>query len=234
MSVTVVLYEPQDDINIGSVVRACTNFDIDDIRLVRPARADPARVLISTPNAQQAVASLKRFDDLDEALADCVRVYGATARSRKAAREVFGPAAAAQQSRTFDGRVAFLFGREDHGLPNDALDRCDAELVIPTSPHYRSLNLAQAVLLVVWELHRLRADPGATTLRSEHDVADRAQVERLFQLIDSTLGDAGFYKYGDGEHVMRSIRSVLSRSQLDARELAIWFGVFKELGQRKT
>lgn len=233
---TVVLYEPQNDINIGSVVRVCSNFGVADIRLVRPLSADPERVLITAPNAADAVAALRHFDTLDEALADCVRVYGATARARRAARLVMDPieAAASAQVAWTSGKVALLFGREDHGLPNEALDRCDVELTIPTAPDYRSLNLAQAVLLVVWEVFRASylehaGGGGRAELRSEHDPADREQVERMFDIAERALVEVGFFKYGDGEHVMRSMRSVFNRAQLDERELAIWFGVFKEV-----
>ena len=234
--VTVVLYEPQDDINIGTVVRACGNFGVRDIRLVRPVSADPARVLISAPNAEAAVASLQHFDTLDEALQDCTRVFGATARARRAARVVLNPVESAHEVLAADGKVALLFGREDHGLPNEALDRCDVELTIPTSPDYHSLNLSQAVLLILWEIFRAReVDPVATAgsvpteLRTDFDPADRAQLARMFETAQAAMAEVGFFKYGDGEHVMRSVRSVFNRARLDERELAIWFGVFKEV-----
>ena len=230
--ITVVLFEPQDDINIGTVVRACANFGVEDVRLVRPASADPARVLISAPNAGELVDAMRRFGTLDEALGDCVRVFGMTARARSAARAVMNPIEVAN-SPVFEGRTALLFGREDHGLPNDALDRCDVEVTIPTAPSYRSLNLAQAVLLTLWELFRAReletSEVGHGSVRSEFEPADRAQLERMYQTAQQALEAVGFFKYGDGEHVMRSMRSMLSRAQLDHRELAIWFGIWKEV-----
>lgn len=235
-NLTVVLYEPQDDINIGTVVRACSNFGVRDIRLVRPRSADPKRVLISAPNAAEAVAALKFYDDLDTALGDCVKVFGATARTRTAARAVLDPIQVAAVTEETAGRVALLFGREDHGLPNHALDRCDGEISIPTSPDYRSLNLSQAVMLLLWEQFRntelkqtVQAAP--VQVRTGFEAAPREQLERMFETASGALGDIGFFKYGDGEHVMRSVRSVFSRAELDQRELAIWFGIFKEVGR---
>lgn len=232
--VTIVLYEPQDDINIGTVVRACANFGVHDIRLIRPATADPQRVLISAPNAAEAVAALKHFDSLDAALEDCVRVFGATARARKAARMVMDPTQVAAATSGGDEKIALLFGREDHGLPNEALDRCDVEVTIPTAPEYRSLNLAQAVLVHLWEIFRVREldhapAPVTELVRTEFDAADRAQLERMYDTAQESLEQVGFFKYGDGEHVMRSLRGVLNRARLDQRELAIWFGIFKEI-----
>lgn len=236
-NVTVVLFEPQDDINIGTAVRACANFGVTDLRLVRPATADPHRMLISAPNAAAQVAALQHFDDLDDALSDCVRVFGATARARTAARAVMTPIDVAQASASSNDRIALLFGREDHGLPNEALDRCDVEVTIPTAPEYRSLNLAQAVLLMLWEQFRARALAADETaqshpplhVRSEFPLAERGQVERMYGVATDALQHSGFIKYGDGEHVMRSVRSVFNRAQLDERELAIWFGIFKEV-----
>lgn len=231
---TVVLYEPQNDINIGSVVRACQNFGVADLRLVRPRVADRAQVLISAPNAADAVDAMRRFDDLDSALADCVRVFGTTARAREATRVVADPVQAATLASTSTGRVALLFGREDHGLPNHALDRCDVQLTIPTAPEYKSLNLAQAVLLVLWENFRLRelghaAQTAQPELRSDFDPAPRQQIEKMFEQAEHALKSVEFFKYDNPEHVMRSIRSVFNRARLDRRELAIWFGVFKEI-----
>lgn len=232
-NIAVVLYEPQNDINIGTVVRACQNFGVDDIRLVRPRVADPERILISAPNAAESVASLRHYDSLEEALEGCVQVFGATARGRTAARAVADPIAAASMIAAQPDRVAYLFGREDHGLPNEALDRCDVQITIPTAPSYRSLNLAQAVLLLLWEAFRAQeiaeSEAGQFAIDTSFEPAPHEQMEHMYRQIQSSLETIEFFKYGDGEHVMRSIRSVLSRAQLDRRELAIWFGAFKEI-----
>lgn len=231
----VVLYEPQDDINIGTVVRAAQNFGVDDVRLVRPKYADPDKIRISAPNAGDAIDRLRHFGDLDSALSDCTRVLGATARPRYASRVVADPVRAAVETE-LPGRVALLFGREDHGLPNDALDRCDVQITIPTSPAYRSLNLAQAVMLVLWEVFRRREVMGdeespapPAEVATDFEPAPREQVERMVEQAHAALNTIEFFKYGDGEHVMRSLRSVFSRAMLDRRELSIWFGIFQEI-----
>ncbi len=235
--VTVVLYEPQNDLNIGAVVRASMNFGVRDVRVVRPASGDPDTIRIMAPNAGEAVESLKRFDTLDEALADCHHVVGATARTRKSAHQVLEPRGLAVSAKqwTDDGqRVALMFGREDHGLPNEALDRCNSMMTIPTSPDYASLNLAQAVLLVLWEVFRVAEGvdvevSSAAAVQTEHELAPREGVERMLDQAQTSLERIQFFKYGDGEHVMRSLRAVFGRARLDQRELSIWFGIFKEI-----
>jgi TrmH family RNA methyltransferase len=236
----VVLYEPQNDINIGNVVRAAKNLTIRNIRLVRPASADHSVIAISAPKADDVLREMKRFSTLDEAIADCTCVIGLTARARKGAWVVAGPEAGAADALRHmeDGPVALLFGREDHGLPNHALDRCDTVVTIPTDPEYSSLNLGQAVLLMCWEVVRSRRalqgvavqlDPEDRSANTEFEPVTRGQLERLFERIDETLREVGFYKSQNDEHVLRSVRSVFLRSHLDRRELSIWLGIFKEI-----
>lgn len=234
--VVVVLYEPQDDINIGNTVRVCKNFGITDLRLVRPAHADPERIRISAPKADDVIGALAHYDDLDEALADCVYVVASTARARKASWIVTEPRGAAVKlvEAAGSGRVAIVFGREDHGLPNEAVDRADLVVTIPTNPGYTSLNLGQAVLLLVWEVFRIAQGvpvEAVATARpdSEHEPAEHGQVERMIAQVEQALHAIAFFKYGTTEHVMRGVRGVFQRAQLDSRELAIFFGVFKEI-----
>lgn len=228
----VVLYEPQDDINIGSVLRVAENFGVGTLRLVRPASADPSRILISAPRTQERIAEIQTFDTLEESLTDCLRVYGTTARSRRANMELASPPEVAAEMQSYPGRVALVFGREDSGLPNDALDRCDVLVTIPTNPDYSSLNLAQAVLICVWEA--FKASSGPATLASggsepEFPPASRGQVERMLVFAEEALESVEFFKGPNQPQVMRSVRSVFARAHIDERELAIWFGIWKEI-----
>lgn len=237
-NIVVVLWEPQDDINIGNTVRACKNFGVTDIRLVRPRQADPARISISAPKAEDVIGSLKRCGDLEEALQGCVYAIATTARPRNQEQVFTEPRGAAQKAVQVaeQGKVAFLFGREDSGLPNVALDRCHSAVTIPTRPDYSSLNLGQAVLLNMWEVFRVASgigveEPDIQIARpeSEHPPARIETMEHMFDLAEKVLGDVGFFKTPSNEHIMRSIRSVLVRAGLDTREQAMWFGIFREL-----
>lgn len=228
-NITVVLWEPQDDINIGTAIRAAKNFGVHDVRLVNPASGDHHTILVSAPKAQDVVASMQVFDDLDSAVADCVRVIGTTARGRRGNWPLLHPSEAARSALESPGRVAFLFGREDWGLSNEAMDRCDAMVTIPTNPDYSSLNLGQAVLLTLWECFR-QAGHTADGI-SEFPLAPREHVERMLSQAEATLELVNFFKTKGREHVVRSIRAVFLRASLDERELAIWFGIWKEIPQ---
>lgn len=237
--IIVVLYEPQDDINIGTTIRACKNFGVRHIRLVRPASANPARILVSAPKAEDIIDELVHYDSLDEALADCVLVLGTTARMRGQTRQVLEPRGAAAQAieATASGKVALLFGREDHGLPNEALDRCHVMVTAPTDPDYSSLNLGQAVLLMVWELFRLAQDvpieqPATPLIRpahSEHPPAEQRALNTLLDHVERAFTEIDFLKPETHHHMMATLRQMFLRSALDVREVAIWHGILSQI-----
>lgn len=208
-------------------MRAARNFGVTDIRLVNPATADPHTISVSAPRSEELIAQIKRYATLDDAVKDCVRVIGTSARGRRGNWPVLHPSEAAQTAHAAPGKVAFLFGREDWGLSNEAMDRCDAMINIPTNPDYSSLNLGQAVLLVLWEC--FNATGAEVSQNAEFPLASREQVERMLGQAITTLDFVEYFKSGGREHVIRSIRSVFLRAALDERELAIWFGLWKEI-----
>ena len=120
------------------------------------------------------------------------------------------------------GPVALLFGREDHGLPNDALDRAHLMVTIPTSTH-ASINLAQAVLVALYELHVAAGD--ATRPMGRHrrhaPAATAEQYELTFADAERSLEALDFFRTRNPEHVMRSLRSILFRAAPDAREIEL-------------
>jgi TrmH family RNA methyltransferase len=235
--ICVVLVEPQDDINIGTTVRALKNFQILDLRLVRPRSADPERVRISAPKADDYIAEIAYFETLDEALADCHFVIGTSARTRSdktLTSEPRGGAARAIAEARQSRRVAYLFGREDSGLPNDAIDRCHLVVHIPTNPDYTSLNLGQAVLLNAWELFRIARDtpveaPTLGSARGDFQPAPIEAIDRMLDQAERSLDTIEFFKTGSTRHIMRTLRHVFQRAALDTREVAIFHGIFSEI-----
>ena len=164
-------------------------------------------------------------DTLDAAIADCVFSLALTARERTAKRTVYrpGPGAAELVSRTATGPVAFVAGREDKGLSNDELDRCTALVTIPTNPEYKSLNLAQAVAIMCYEAWLARGGERRPLKppRKPADPASMALLEQLFADWRRALWAIEFFKTRQSDHVMRSLREVLFRSELDGREASL-------------
>lgn len=220
--ITVVLNEPQDLVNVAHVVRALKNFGFRDLRLVRPREYDAFRVEGIAHQTQDVLARVMTFHSLDEALADCVHVVGFTARGRTAKRNLQRPREAAAEilAQADAGPVALLFGREDKGLPNEALDRCHRVVTIPTNPDYASLNLAHAVVLVLYELGLARGDERRPfkTPRRTGSPARADDLERLFADVVAALRSIEFFKTRQSEGVMRTVREMIHRTPLDERE----------------
>ena len=221
-AVHVVLYEPQDAINIGAVVRAMKNMGVRSLRLVRPAPYDKNRIEQIAHDTRDIADHIRHFDTLEEAVADCVRIAGFTARRRAAKWTLVEPAAAADDllAAAEHGPVAVLFGREDAGLPNEAIDLAHLRVTIPTTDH-ASLNLAQAVLLALYELHTRAGDSTRqlALARKHAGPPTSEQFERTFADTERALKACDFFKTRNEEHVMRSIRSLLFRADPDGREL---------------
>lgn len=221
-AVRVVLFEPQDPINIAATIRAMKNMGVSRLRLVRPVAYDPSRLIGVAHDTQEIIDAVEHFDDLESAVSDCVRISGFTARRRAAKREILTPAQAAGDLLGFSdqGSVALVFGREDKGLPNQALDLAHTVVTIPTTAH-ASLNLAQAVLIGLYELHVAAAD-ATRRLAPPRKVADPptgGKFDLFFADAHRALAEIRFFKTRNDEHVMRSLRSVLFRAALDGREL---------------
>ena len=220
-----VLVEPQDLVNIASAVRVAKNFGLTDVRLVNPREYDAWRIEGIAHNTGDLLARLRITATLDEALADTVFAVALSARERRAKRSLLRPRAAAQAlvERAGDGPVAFVAGREDKGLTNDELDRCQAMVTIPSAPEYRSLNLAQAVCVMCYEtmLARHGLDVPVKPPRRRADQATADQHERLFADWRATLDRIDFFKTRQPDFVMRSVREIFFRADLDGREATL-------------
>jgi tRNA (cytidine32/uridine32-2'-O)-methyltransferase len=139
----------------------------------------------------------------------------------------------ATQSRRTE--VAVLFGREDNGLSNEELMRCNLHLAIPTSDVYSSLNLAMAVQVVAYELHMLRcgaALPEAPDAAWDAPPATQENMERFYVHLEETLVQIGFLNPAAPRQLMARLRRLYSRLRLDEMELNILRGILTETQKR--
>src|SRR5215218_9530584 len=226
--IVVVLWQTQDHVNVAGTIRAMKNFGLARLRLVSPELWDPWRIEGIAHGTHDVVARTELFDTLEEALADCQYVVGMTARARRAKRAVarprdLAPELLARGREAGEGRagpVALLFGREDKGLSNEALDLCHRTCIIPTNPAHASLNLAQAVLLTAYELWMAAAGE-AQEFRPPRRTAPPPTVEFLevvFTEAERALWAIDFFKTRNTESVMRTLRELVRRADVDQRE----------------
>lgn len=220
------------------------NFGLSDLRLVKPDVFDAYRLEGIAHRTMDLIEACTIHETLDDALKDATFVVGTTARTRTEGRSYMHAREAAQaigerllvassaEEATPDARVAILFGREDRGLTNDGLDRCHAVSIIPTSPDYSSLNLAQAALVLAYEIF-LVLDGGLEEMpkgRRATRPPTHAETEQMFDAIADGLSRIEFYKARKPEAVMRTLRTIISRAEPDLREARLLAAVGYEIG----
>jgi TrmH family RNA methyltransferase len=223
--VVIVLNEPQDRVNIAGAIRAMMNTGLRRLRLVTPAEWDEYRIEGIAHGSEIVRDRAEFFDTLEEATADAVEVVGTTARRRAMRHSWEHPRAGVEEilelARDARGPVAIVFGREDTGLTNEQLDRCDRIWTVPTDPERPSLNLAQAALLVCYELW-LAGPGGEKPLprpRRDAPPATTAHLEEVFEHVDLHLQAINFYRGGKNpDAVMRTLRAIVRRAGVDRRE----------------
>ncbi len=225
--VRVVLVGTQESGNLGMVARAMKNFGLRRLVLVSPEARVNDEALKFAVGARDVLEGATVVDDLSQALAGVELCAGATAR----AREVYPgtlmtprQAAPILRGAAEEGlEVALVFGRERSGLTNDELARCHHVLRIPTAPDFKSLNLAQAVLVVAYELFSARSEP-FTAPRP----APVEGLEAFFSDFETMLLEIGYADEKRMPHVMRTFRRIFHKALLTPNELAMLRGLVRQ------
>jgi tRNA/rRNA methyltransferase len=229
--IAVVLVEPREPGNIGAAARAMANMGLSRLVLVRPPDhlvADAFRMALAARPILEAAAVA---DDLAQALAGfgfvagTTRRLGAGRRGRVTPRQLAAelPAAAVAND------IAILFGREDSGLTNEELQYCQRLVTIPSSEGFGSLNLAQAVLAIAYEIFVVHdtADSGGPGAQARR--APTAELEGLCAQMERVLLTIGYLDPANPAHMMRVFRRLLGRAGPDAREVRALRGIFRQV-----
>ena len=209
----IVLVRPQLGENIGKAARAMLNFGLTDLRLVAPRDGWPNPAAGPAASGADIVLEQARvFATVADAVADCPFVYATTVRKRGLVVPIVSPEAAASEVRANDGRSAFLFGAERSGLETDEVALAAKIVTVPVNPEFRSLNLAQAVILIAYEWSKDGADLAVPTEGGEAEPrAPQAHLEGLIGQLFETLEAADYF------HPPSSARSVSPSSSPSSR-----------------
>lgn len=218
--------------NIGAAARAIRTMGFARLHLVAPHRYPHADASALAAGADDVLDNVVLTQTLGEAVADCTLVLGCTARQRAVPLEELQPRAAA--ARVLDvaaqGEVALVFGNERTGLENDELMSCHASVHIPSVADFPSLNLAQAVQVLAYELRigALERAPQAPTHAKAEAPATNADLEHFFGHLAQTLDDIDFHKGRSPRTIMQRLRRLFVRNQLEQREVRILRGIFDD------
>ncbi|SBV92728.1 tRNA/rRNA methyltransferase (SpoU) [uncultured delta proteobacterium] len=243
LPVTVILVRPRFPENIGMAARACANMGVRDLVLVEPERWEYDKAApLATGKGTTVLANIRLAPSLAAALKDHTAAFGTTARTGGWRMGVMPPRKAAsaimEHCRDAGGEasVALVFGPEDRGLENAETALCTHLVTIPTAPEASSLNLAQAVLLVLYECftaslehayHPDRTPKGKKNSRA----ATIEEQEMLFRTLEETLTRIEFLPEANGEWFMQPLRRFFRRAVLRRHEFDLFMGICRRIAR---
>jgi len=216
----VVLAEPLYCGNVGSVARVMKNFGFEDLVLVNPCELESEAYAMAS-HAIDILESSRTVSTIKEAICDSGLVVGTTSKFGTTTDEhvrmpYFPPKELKDKLKGRDGTVSILFGREDFGLVNDLIKKCDMVVCIPTDSKYPVMNLSHAVSIVLYELCDIK--PGKVPL------AKKENVELLFDHCEHLLDEISYPPHKK-EKTILMIRRILGRAELTGREVNTLRGI---------
>ena len=232
--IRVVLINTTHPGNIGATARAMKVMGLGQLHLVSPKIFPSADATARASGADDILQHTIVHESLEPALSGCGLVLGTSARLRSLPMPLLDARAAAEQAiAESDGHeIAVLFGRERHGLINDEMQRCNFLVNIPTNPEYGSLNIAQAVQIMAYELRlaAIVADGGEVGIvlpPADWTPVDGAQMDMLFEHLEQTLLDLKFLNPKQPKKLMMRLRRLFNRARPDQNEMNILRGILK-------
>jgi tRNA/rRNA methyltransferase len=231
----IVLFRPKYPENVGSVARAMLNMGARNLVLVDPQGFDLDKAApLATVHARHILETARIEPTLRAALSGTALVIGTTARTGGWRKGLFSPAHAADEAvlprLAEGGRVALVFGPEDRGLTNEETSLCDHLVMIPAHPDCTSLNLSQAVLILLYEcFQRSLATPFEPKGPPQERDASFEERDVLFANLQAALSDIGFLKDQNADYWMLPVRRFFGRFRLRRNEFNLLMGVCRQV-----
>jgi tRNA/rRNA methyltransferase len=231
-NVRIVLCRPSHPGNIGAAARAMKTMGLHDLRLVAPERYPAPEAQWMATHAVDVLQDSTVHETLEAAIKDCVAAFALSARPREWSPEVLDVRTAAGRALELDGKVAFVFGSEDAGLTNEEMFSCQSLVHIPANPEFSSLNLAQAVQVVAYEL-RMASEKAIPPARA-YKLATVDDREGLYAHLLEAAARSGFHVPESGSRLPERLRRLFSRVPvLEREEVNIVRGLLKALLAKK-
>jgi TrmH family RNA methyltransferase len=225
--ISVLLVETQSAANIGSVARAMKNMGLQELILVNSRTVLTQDAYQLACGAADVLDRCQRFDSLLEALKPFNLSVGTSSRRVSWIPTVLAPGDLAERlvDLSQGSKIALVFGPERTGLTNEHLYLCQWLVTIPSNPKFESLNLAQAVAIVGYELYQRLL--GARLGRGV-GMACLDQVEDFFEHLGNCLLEIGFLNDQSSERIMATLRQILGRASLEDRDVSILRGILRQ------
>ncbi len=222
----IVLVSPKGPDNVGSVARAMKNFGLTDLRIVQP-RCNLEQAHTMAVHAVDVIENAGIFESLLDAVAGCDLIAATTARVRRDHSLPITPREAAPR---FAHAIssAVVFGREEHGLFNEELDLCHVHIRIPTDANYVSMNLAQAVQVIVYELMLGRTNLEPMPKQFQNEPANRVTLEGMYAHLLEFMLEVGYTDADRQAHTLRRFRMMLDRAVLTKHDVSFVRGLLSQ------
>jgi len=216
-----VLCEPLYEGNIGFAARVIKNFGFERMVLINPPEIGDEAIARSS-HARDILENAERctFDEVIEHTNLLVATTGELSKTISTAMRMpyYSPSELRGMLDGIDGRVSIIFGRENWGLSNEEVKKCDIICTIPTSPVYPIINISHAIGIVAYELAHLT--------RREYPHATRTEMDSLYSHFDDFLDRIDHQDF-KRENTMIMLRRIFGRTRLTPREVTTLHGLLR-------
>ena len=236
-SIKIVLVGTTHPGNIGAAARAIKTMGFKHLDLVSPKEFPSDEAIYRSKAAKDILEKASTYETLLESVKECEVVIGTSSRNRKVPWPVLNPKDASKEINLAvknNSKVAIVFGREDRGLTNEELGLCNLHVHIPTTEEYSSLNLAQAVQIMTYEIRMSFIEIENLENNQEWDVelASAEQTERLIEHMDELMKELEFYDTENPRKLLMRVRRFFKRSGIDVMEANIFRGLFSTIQKK--
>ena len=231
--IAIILVSPENPDNIGAVARAIKNMDFVDLRVVKPPKAWRAKAKKMAMSAADILEKGKEYPSLRDAIQDLGLVIGTTRRlgGQRGAFLPFDEAVSKIRGSSDTQKIGVVFGRESKGLANEDSALCDHLVTLPTGHSYPSLNLAQAVMVVLFALSWTR---GVAKTVPYARALNKKEIEVTIAHFEKALKALGYKKGGADllPRILRTFRGLIKRGGLLEPESQMIKGLSRKIREK--
>lgn len=230
-SVRIVLVATSHPGNIGSTARAMKTMGLHSLYLVRPKSFPDSKANEMAAGADDVLQNAVVVHSIEEALAGCQLILATSARPRDLSLPGLIPSSGADliSKKSDNTQVALVFGREHAGLTNEELLKCHYHINIPSNPEFSSLNLAQAVQIVAYEIRMKLLSPEAAVALKQDEEATADEIEQFYEHLKEVFVDIQFLKAANPRRLMQRVRRLFNRVRLEKMEVSILRGMLSQV-----
>lgn len=225
----ILLHQIQLAENLGAVARAMGNFGIDQLRLIQP-KCDPddAKAFAMAAGNETVLENANLYQSLEHAVGDLEFVFATTATERELIKEYHTPKTA--MPLMIGKKVGLLFGPERTGLSNEDLSVATDIITIPVNPDFSSLNIAQAVVVILYEWFQSHTSQESWLHLGETKPAVQKELHYFFKFLETELDEVNFWRvHHKKEKMWQNIRAAFLRMQPTEQEIRTLYGAIQAI-----